>query len=121
LQVICSVISTITSLYQFFLSNQDSPASSISKFKTNVATKEPIKDSKAERNKKESEVIEEKMPWKPWDLIWPKESAKPNSQPVISQSGKYAVKLYWMVRSSFSHSVKLKSFWRENILRYSKC
>ena len=93
----CSIISTITPLYQFYASNPENPSSNSSKVKSNLPTKEqPLKDSKAERNKKEVDAAEE-LPWKPWDLIWPKDSLKPGGMPIVSSSGKYAVKLYWMV------------------------
>lgn len=97
----CSIISTITSLHQFFASSNtaENPASSsLSKFKSNLPLREQTtaKDSKAERNKKDSEIVEE-LPWKPWDLIWPKESLKPGSSSIVNTCGKYAVKIYWMV------------------------
>ena len=53
-------------------------------------------NSKTEKNKKESEIKEEHF-CNPWDLIWPKENSKPFNLPVINLSGKYAVKLFWMV------------------------
>ena len=98
LQVICSIIASITTLHKFFTPTLEVPSSSHSKFKSNIAPKE-TKDSKTEKNKKEFEVNEE-LPWKPWDLIWPKENAKGiNSLPVLNSAGKYVVKLYWMVRA----------------------
>eukprot|EP00111_Clytia_hemisphaerica_P008007 TCONS_00023273-protein len=98
-EVICSIVSSITTLHQFFMPNRDSPAFCPSKFKTNLNIKEPPKDSKADRGagKKDGDVAAaEELPWKPWDLIWPKESTKPGSMPLMNSSGKYVVKLYWM-------------------------
>lgn len=94
----CTIISTVTSLFQFFAPKPESEvASSLAKLKVATMQKEP-KDSKAEKNKKEVEPTEEPC-WRPWDLIWPKESLKPNSMAVVNSTGKYAVKLFWMVSS----------------------
>ena len=100
LQVICSIISSISTLYQFFTPPLETPTSSYSKLKSNIIPKEVTKDSKAEKNsnKKDLNEIVEETSWKPWDLIWPKENAKGlNSLPIVNSSGKYVVKLYWMV------------------------
>ena len=60
-------------------------------------SKDQQKDSKIEKTKRDNDNLEENG-WKAWDLIWPKEKDKGNSFPCCNPAGKYAVKLYWMVR-----------------------
>lgn len=91
----CTMISTITCLFQLFSPKQESEfVSSFAKLK--ITTQKETKESKAERIKKEFEVVEEPC-WKPWDMIWPKENSKLNSLPTYNSTGKYVVKLFWMV------------------------
>ena len=54
------------------------------------------KDTKVEKGKRD-EYIDE-MGWRPWYQIWPKEGAKGNNVPCYNPQGKYAVKIFWMVR-----------------------
>ena len=82
----CTIISSITTLYQIFSSEKN----------TSLAKLKLSKDAKVEKSKKESDHTEEPH-WKPWDLIWPKENNKLNNLPTLNPIGKYAIKLFWMV------------------------
>lgn len=51
--------------------------------------------------------------WKPWQHIWPKEKSKTGIYPVYNPSGKYVVKVYWLVRICFESQMYCqKREWR---------
>merc|ERR1712048_570219 len=81
-------ISSISSLWQYL--PPDAPDSVASNLKVKPSGRD-TKDIKKDLNKKD--VEEEVLPWKPWQLIWPKDNLK---QPTHNAGGKYAVKLFWM-------------------------
>lgn len=92
-QLIRQIIACITAIYRSTNSTTDNENNnSCLKQKPSSV----IKDTRADKNKKEAEVFEDTS-WKPWDLIWPKENNKPGSLPVCNSYGKYGVKLFWLV------------------------
>lgn len=92
-QLIRQIIACITAIYHSTNSTTDNENNnSCLKQKPSSV----IKDTRADKNKKEAEVCEDTS-WKPWDLIWPKENNKPGSLPVCNSYGKYGVKLFWLV------------------------
>lgn len=96
----CTIISTLTSLFQSLAPKSDYEViASLTKLK--MVPQRDAKDSKAEKTRKEFLESVDEPSWRPWDLIWPKENVRPNSLPVLNSAGKYAVKLFWMVSYRF--------------------
>lgn len=57
-----------------------------------------LKEKDKDKDKEKGDVVQnEESIWKPWQHIWPKEKSKSGVLPVCNASGKYVVKIFWMV------------------------
>eukprot|EP00794_Sanderia_malayensis_P000438 gene438-1079_t len=88
------IISGVTALYK--IQNPAEQESSQSSFALKPKPSKEPRETKQEKNKKESEVFYEEIIWKPWYHIWPKDNNKFNAVPNYNPGGKYCVKIFWM-------------------------